>query len=336
MTQIDKLRTRKRELLEQRQRLEQEGDKLSLALVKEELMDVNAQLRALTHGRRKRGKDTSSQAAQDQQQFDAWAGREDREEAGQQRATLREKAAASLEGLSARQRETLILYAGGMSQIEIAHKLGVGESTVSRTLSRAKRNAAAAVQRAVEGERAMAGKDRVDLTDVDSLRTVVLAMTSKQLVYFYLYYSEGLHMREIEALIGVDQSSVSRTIKRALLRLDKFFPGGAVLDHPEVLDEAAYWAWVELEAHPEQMPEEVCNLVHKQQRKPPEYFRRRYKMLVTSNPGTSVHRMKKPVLGKLLAMLLDRAKNGTSGLQAWIESVFIRLRQAIKQLKGKK
>lgn len=324
---IDQLRARKRELLERRQRLEQEGDKLALALVREELLDVNAQLRTLTHGRRRRGRDTAGKWESDKKQYEDWAVRMDDSEE-QARAALRERTAASLEELTEKQREVLELYASGMNVIQIAEKLGVNKSTVSRNLSRAKKNAAGTIQLAVEGEKLLAGADSVDLSREDALRAVVLSLTTKQLVYFYLYYSEGLTLREVEELTGTDHTSVCRTIKRALLRLDRLFPGGAILENQEALDEAAYWVWRELDAHPELSPEPVLALVRKP--RPAGYYRKYDHTTADVKPHVMVRRAKRQAPGKLLAALLERKG---SGLFRWLERVFEVLR---RKLKGRK
>lgn len=330
---IDELRARKRLLLEQKREAEEAGDKWEAAFVNEELLDVNAQLRALTHGHRKTARDTRSASASDRQQYENWARREDAEETGQARAALREKAAASLEGLTPRQRETLTLYAGGMKVEAIAEHLGVDQSTVSRTLARARRNAARTVTQAAEGEKLLAGSDRVDLGREDALRAVVQALTPKQLVYFYLYYSEGLSLREIGALIGTNHATICRTIKRALLRLDKLFPGGAILEHPEAVDEAAYWAWRELDAHPELVQEPVRALVHSKPHSP-EYRRDYYRKTCLAKPNVAVRRAKGPP-GKLLALLRERAAQGTAGLLGWLEGVFQRLKRRWKETNTK-
>ena len=75
---IDELRARKRELLaRKRHELELqargEGDNLALFMVREELGDVNDQLRALTAGRRQRGGQTAAaDYTKDRQQYLDW------------------------------------------------------------------------------------------------------------------------------------------------------------------------------------------------------------------------------------------------------------------------
>lgn len=333
----DDLRARKQELLARRRQLEQDGgDKLDLALVREELLDVNAQLRALTHGRRKRGKDTSSLAAQDRKQYDAWVSQEDIEEAVQSREQLRTAAADSLEKLTKLQRETLTLYAAGLSVSKIAQQLGVCVSTASRNLSRAKKNAAESIHLREDGRKLIDGSGIVDLMERETLSAVVRVMTPKQLLYFYLYYSESLSMREINALIGVDHSSISRTIQRAMNHIDRLFGGeSVVLEHPEALDELAYYAYCELERHPEQVPEAVLTLVRRKRLHPPEYYRKYYKRTVIAKPSVMVRRVDGKTPGKLLLVLQERAKAGMVGLFQWLKLVFSGLKQTVRQIKDR-
>ena len=52
-------------------------------------------------------------------------------------------------------------------------------------------------------------------------------VTPKQRQVLLLYYSEGLNMREIGEQLGVDKSTVSRTIKRGERRLQRCLRYGA-------------------------------------------------------------------------------------------------------------
>lgn len=322
---LDELRARKRLLLEQKREAEEAGDKWEAAFVHEELLGINAQLRAITGKRQKlRQRDTSSQQAIDRKQFEDWQHREDTERTNGEREALREKAAASLECLTPRQREVLELCSQGMNGTDIAAKLGVDKSTACRTLARAKKKAADAVRMSLEKEAALAGSTVADMRRDEALRAVIRRLTAKQLMYFYLYYSEGLTLREIGALTGTDHSSICRTLKRALIHLDKLFPGGAILEHPEALDEAAYWAWAELDTHPELAPEPVQELIKNQKRHPAEYYRKYRKQFVQADPAVIVRRDKPEKPGRLLAALLERRENG---LLQWLERVFEALRR---------
>ena len=52
-------------------------------------------------------------------------------------------------------------------------------------------------------------------------------ISQKQLSYLLLYYGEGLNMSEIGERLGVDKSTVSRTIKRGENRLRRCLRYGA-------------------------------------------------------------------------------------------------------------
>lgn len=55
-------------------------------------------------------------------------------------------------------------------------------------------------------------------------------VTERQKQVLFLYYNQGLTMREIGAALGVDRSTVSRTIKRGEARLHRCLRyGGAAL-----------------------------------------------------------------------------------------------------------
>ena len=97
---IEELRVRKRELLARKKyeldlQARGEGDNLALFMVREELGDVNDQLRALTAGRRQRGGQTAADYTKDRQQYLDWR-REDTAldgEIGEGRARLAARAA---------------------------------------------------------------------------------------------------------------------------------------------------------------------------------------------------------------------------------------------------
>lgn len=263
------------------------------------------------------------------------------EPGGQDRQRLRQAAVDSLRALSPRQRETLTLYASGLGVSQIAQRQGVGPSSVSRTLARARKKADRSIllrrqgQRALDaretalgGKRALEAGKTADLRNREALEGVVTAMTHKQLLYFCLYYAEGLSLREIEDLVGTDFTAVSRTIRRAVVKLDRLFGGESVaLEHPEALDEAACLAWRELEEHPELVPERAREVLRTGRR--PTVARRR-DWTPLAEPGTVVLRTEKAVPGKLLELLRAKAEAGKMGLLRWLEGVFLRLRRRMK------
>lgn len=217
----------------------------------------------------------------------------------------------------------------------------MGPSSVSRTLARARKKADRLTllrrqgQRALDareaalgGKRTLEAGETADLRNREALEGVVAAMTHKQLLYFCLYYAEGLSLREIEDLVGTDYTSVSRTIRRAIVKLDRLFGGESVtLEHPEALDEAACLAWRELDEHPELVPERAREVLRTGCR--PTVARRR-DWTPLAEPSTVVLRTKQAVPGKLLELLRAKAGAGKTGLLRWLEGVFLRLRRRMK------
>ncbi len=59
------------------------------------------------------------------------------------------------------------------------------------------------------------------------LRALREDVTAKQRQVLLLYYGQGLNMREIGEMLGVDKSTVSRTIKRGEKRLRRCLRYGA-------------------------------------------------------------------------------------------------------------
>ena len=59
------------------------------------------------------------------------------------------------------------------------------------------------------------------------IRALKEHVTAKQRQVLLLYYAEGLNMREIGEQLGVDKSTISRTIKRGERRLQRCLRYGA-------------------------------------------------------------------------------------------------------------
>ena len=59
------------------------------------------------------------------------------------------------------------------------------------------------------------------------IRALQEDVTPKQRQVLLLYYAEGLNMREIGERLGIDKSTVSRTIKRGERRLQRCLRYGA-------------------------------------------------------------------------------------------------------------
>lgn len=224
---IEELRERKRVLLaRKRDELELqargEGDTLSLFMLNEELLDVNAKLRALAPAHQRKGPRGSGQDwSFDRQQYRDWFQEDQHEdEPNQDRAAL---LSALREGrtLTARQGQVLTLRTRGMGVKEIANHLGVNPSTISRTLKRAEEH----IRR--DGEGRLLARDGVSV-DLSSQRVrdiVLRTLSPEQALYIYLYYSEWMSACEIGSLVGVCASTVSRVLRRGMARLDALFGG---------------------------------------------------------------------------------------------------------------
>lgn len=336
---IEELRARKRELLAQKKyelelQAKGEGDNLALFVVNEELLDVNDQLRALTAGRRQRGGRTAAADAGDRQQYLDWQ-REDQsldEEINEGRDRLKAAAVLGLDQLTPRRREMLELYLSGRNIVQIAEALGVNKSTASRTLALAKKQLREETERAVTEAKLLDRSARVDLQDPAAARAVLLALTPKQTVYFYLYYSERLTLREIGELTSTDHAAISRTLSRALRNVGTLLGGqSAVLENPEALDELAWQAYCELEDHPELIPEGAPPL---RPYRPPARRGHRSRSYVPNRaaiPVTVRRGLIKKTPGRLLAALLARREDqGEGSILQRLEALFAAWKRRLK------
>ena len=94
----------------------------------------------------------------------------------------------------------------------------MNKATVSRTLLRAKKVLNDKAED-LRQEDLREHPNRLDLAAPETARYVLSRLTETQAVYLYLYYGEWLDMRSIGALLGVDHSTVCRTIHRAAGRI---------------------------------------------------------------------------------------------------------------------
>lgn len=267
---IDELRARRRELLARKKHeLELQaagkGDNMALFMVQEELLDINAHLRALMPGHRVGGKGRivndqfeKGRSPSDRQQFLDWS-RENNsldDEIDEGRRLMIEAVTQSLKILSPRQREVFELRQAGLSEASIAERLKVNPSTISRTLARSKKNLLAHSVAAIQ-QKKYAGM-RLDLADPHISKIIISVLTNKQLVYMYLYYSEWLTLREISAITGTCHSSILRTIQRAQENICKHLGcEGGMLENLDVLDDLAYTIYSEIQDLDADAPLEV-------------------------------------------------------------------------------
>ena len=249
---VDELKARRKELSAKKKALELDGsDAIALCMVKEELLDVNAKLRALTPGKRigRRPGKSHSEFSADRQQFLNWAqGEQEDEGDGDARSVMRAAVAEGKDLMSERQWEMFKLWSDGLTMEKISDRLGVDSSTVSRTLHRAKKTLQEIVRcREVAGAPLSTSSVlTLDMSQPDILRVVLSCLTEVQVVYLYLYFGEFLSVREISTLIIRDHSVVSRALHRGLAVIGRSFGVAQVyLLNMQALGEVAYRFYTE-------------------------------------------------------------------------------------------
>ena len=336
---IDALRQRHSELLAQIAEARDNGaDELEIEMLREELANVQAMLHAIAPRRAKAPRArTVSMAAQaenggemslgDRAQFLSWEqadnSLDDEIEAG--RKQMLSAAQRGLEALTERQRKVLELNRDGASVTEIAERLGIGKSTVSRTLSRAKK----AVREEVElpmAQAALSGQTELDLADREPANLLLSAITPRQAAYLYLYYGEWLSLREVASLIGVDKATVLRTIRRALRNIGAmtgFQP--TTLRGMDGLDELAYSIYRELQEQDAVVPQERRPAPPRKGQSSP---RKPCEPDKAPMPPLTIIRAKRH-RGQMLRELERLSANGQSA-QLWLMEIFRKLAKNLK------
>lgn len=360
---IDELRVRRRELLARKKyelelQAAGEGDNLALFMVNEELMDVNAQLKALTPqhrvGRRRATHDTfeKGRSPSDRQQYIDWmrADRSYDEEINAAHAVLLDALRESDEVLSERQRQIFALRKSGLGVPEIAARLQLNPSTVSRTLNRAMRRIRE------DGEhRQIALKvpdARADLSDPEIARAVISALTEKQAVYLYLYYSEWLTLREVGELTGVSHPTILRTMRRGLARIQTVMGGqDIVLENMDAMDDLLFALYQGIQDMGDEAPAEVRAFIRSG---PEETYRRRKPekdkpvgipgVICESSIGEKYRRGQVPEKkhGQLYQALIERARLLVQAeaqsvrfpVFHWLQKLFRRLKAQSKSKQG--
>lgn len=334
MKTIDELRVRKRELLAQKEEMlkaktEGGGDNMALFILEEELLAINDHIRALDPRLKKapRSRVTSHSGAADYQQYRNWQtaeGGDNREEL----ATMSRAVEDSDLYLTRKQQEIFDLWRSGMGVAAMAAHVGVNKSTVSRTLAAAKRS----IREAVELEELPVREHavRLDLSDGATASVVLSCVTGKQAVYLYLYYGEGLSLREISALVGVDHSAVSKALQRGLGAISKTLRHReAVLDNMEVLGDLAYELYREGFEPPElpgtlmKGPGWAGRAVGKKQKV------ERKKPSAPQPVTVTAQRSRPEKAGKLLAELREKA--GAGRLWLWLAALFTNMTKSARR-----
>lgn len=246
----DELLARRQELRAKRReelKLKEQGigNAEALAIVEEELLDVNAKLDALTPGKhsgRKKGPSPMGYAS-DLQQFRAWASEDqDSTEDGAQgsRSIMQEVLAERRNLVTERQLTMLELWGAGLSKRGVAAQLGIDSSTASRLINRAKESVAY-----VASKRSLIHNDAegayFDMADPRTFVTIMSGITVTQFTYLYLYFGAYLSFSKIAALLGCNRSTVCRGINRAVYRVLYGLPDGLIrMKNMDVLGDAAY------------------------------------------------------------------------------------------------
>lgn len=266
---VDELRARRRELLEQKKyelalQAEGKGDNLAIFMINEELLTVNANLRMLTPGHRvgNRRNRQYGDWAPDKQQYRDWIQQDQSldDEIEDGRALLKRVVDSSQKLLTPRQSEILELWKStGMGPSAIARHMGLNRSTVYRTLRRAKQTIQKEAERQTENQKRLSACI-LDMSDPNISTVLLSCVTEKQAVCLYLYYGEWLSVRNIEALTGIDKSSILRNINRALVNIGKYLGyREIILDNMDFIGDFAYQLYIAggpLEDPPEPPTEE--------------------------------------------------------------------------------
>ena len=266
----EELRERKKELMARKKyelELQEQGkgDKFALFMVNEELLDVNAQLRALAPagkaprvGRRTVNADYGSRFnAGDRQQFIDWARQDTEDAADDARAEMRRLLRSGIGSVSEKQRKYLLMWNDGLSMTEIAKTVGVDKSTVSRVIKKAKKKIAKMLETQQQIDKLRDG-NQLDLSDPEVARLLLSALTPHQAVCFYLYFAEWLSFRQIGDLLGLEHSTICRTTHRAIGRINDVLGWSVdLLDNVDGLDEVVFAIYRGLCDQGEELPPAV-------------------------------------------------------------------------------
>ncbi|MCI8478997.1 MAG: hypothetical protein HFE97_11820 [Oscillospiraceae bacterium] len=202
--------------------------RMELAVCSEELIDCRRRLRELRPRHRVRHGGTAwtgpKDCRLDKVQYQGWL-EEQNEGRPSPLVRLSVDARRAMEQLPERQGLYLAGVAQGETASSLARQYDRDPSTVARTIRRAKRRVRRAAELSTAGRKYMdeEGVLRLDLSNQDHMALLLDRLTGRQQLYLYLYYGEWMTLREIGALLEVDKSTVLRTIRRGLDRLDGLF-----------------------------------------------------------------------------------------------------------------
>ena len=248
---IDELKARKKELLARRKSIIADmdagtlQDKFPLFFCNEEIRSVNAQLRASAHRKTTATKTLSDgKFAVERRLYSDWLHQDENEAIDEYHTEMKNAARDAAKMLTSKQLFYFARWADGIPVSDIALASGVDRSTVSRTISRAKKR--------IRDEFALrnatpSGKHkRIDLCDGDVLRLILSLLTPYQAVCLYLYYGEWLSLRDCASLLSVDHSTVYRTIQRGLTSICKALDCQHIsVENIDIIGDLAYETYVE-------------------------------------------------------------------------------------------
>ena len=333
---IDEILARKRDVLAQRrEELEAQergkGDNFTLFFLNEELSDLNAQLRALRGGPRSVGS-TNSGLVMDRGVYLDWLAADRDDEMHEAHQTYIDAMKSSAYVLTERQKEIFELWQDGIRGKDIAAKLGVDDSTVSRTLKRGKARMREEAERLSRVQR-LEGLKVFDLSDRDVAKVILSCLTSHQAVCVYLYYGEWLNLRDCGELLGIDHTAVLRTVQRGLSAIQSTLRCGTfTLDNADALSDLAYELYLEQGPPDEDKPLPLRKRKLWARRKLGHFVPKKTKepsmalcTVRTSDGLVSMrgaqHRSLDRPMSRLLTLLFElRAKRGT--LRNWLMKLF--------------
>lgn len=357
MTTVERLKARRAELIEQKKEeqacLEKGcGDSFAFFMIEEELIEVNAQLRSMTVGKRigsrVAGSADRNKYSVDRQLYMNWAQAQDDDEVCSKGDMLREILEDAGNILTDKQLHYLREWSTGKTMTQVAKENGVSSSTVSRVITRGKGR----MQKEAEAKELMQkqeGEKVIDLSDDAVARVILKTVTEKQAVYLYLYYGEWLSLREIAEIVGKSHQAVMKSIHAALKKIgDTLEIEYARLINVTALDEIAYSVYStmseeELLSKPAQKTVKRINLKTYDNRNR-EYVRKdRLPHIVVQygDKQEEIWRQTKDrhtggIRGKLLTALMERKKAGENGtLIHWLSAIFRRLKYNIKRKTGR-
>lgn len=214
------------------------GLRMELAGVAEDINECNRQLRELMPRHRVARRRTwggINGEAWDSLQYQTWAEVElaEEQEGPTERDLMRYALKNARDGLTETQRSYMDQVSGGKRNVDVARETGRNRSTISRTVSRARRNLERDAKSAYRLRRAAEGREggrtfRLDLSEPEHMAALLERLTVRQQLYMTLYYGEWMSLREIGRMLAVDHTAVLRGLRRGLERLEACFGGETV------------------------------------------------------------------------------------------------------------